>query len=245
MEKFKSFIAKFTPYLEDIRRRLYVIAVIFALLFVVGFLSTGKILKYILSFFQIEDVVIATTSPFQFADLSINIGLFLAFCVSCPILIYNLFRFLLPAMTAKERGVFLLLIPLATGLFFFGFAYGFLIMYYALIILAQINVAIGIKNIWDIGMFLSQIMLTSTLLGVLFQFPIVLTLIIRSGFLDVSFLKQKRRIAFAIAFGFTALLPPTDGLSLIAMALPLILLYECTIFVNSRFRKPEVITNFI
>ncbi len=245
MEKFKSFIAKFTPYLEDIRRRLYITAVAFAVFFVIGFLSTGKILKYILSVFDIQDVVIATTSPFQFADLSIDIGLFLAFLVSCPVLVYNLFRFLLPAMTFKERGVFLLLIPLAAGLFFFGFAYGFLIMYYALILLAQINTLIGIQNIWDIGMFLSQIMLTSTLLGVLFQFPIVLTLVIRSGLLDVGFLKQKRRIAFAIAFAFTALLPPTDGLSLIAMALPLILLYECTIFVNSRFRKSEVITNFI
>jgi Sec-independent protein secretion pathway component TatC len=89
VEKFKSFIAKFTPYLEDIRRRLYTTAVVFAVFFVIGFLSTGKILKFILSFFDIENVVIATTSPFQFADLSIDIGLFLAFLVSCPILIYN------------------------------------------------------------------------------------------------------------------------------------------------------------
>lgn len=243
MEKFKVFIAKFTPYLEDIRRRLYTTAVVFAVFFIAGFLSTGKILKYILSFFHIKDVVIATTSPFQFADLSIDIGLFLAFAVACPVLIYNVFVFLRPAMTGKEKGFFIFLVPLAAFLFLLGFMYGFLLMYYALIILAQVNVVVGIQNIWDVGMFLTQIVLTSTLLGVLFQFPIVLTLVIRSGLLDVSFLKEKRRVAIAIIFVFTALLPPTDGLSLIAMALPLIFLYEFTILVNSRFRKLQSLTN--
>jgi sec-independent protein translocase protein TatC len=122
-------------------------------------------------------------------------------------------------------------------LFVLGFSYGFAIMYYALVILAQINVNIGIQNIWDIGMFLSQIVLTSTLLGVLFQFPIVFTFIIRSGLVEVKFLREKRRIAVLIIFIFTSLLPPTDGLSLIAMALPLVLLYEVTILINSRFGK--------
>lgn len=244
MERIKSFIVKFTPYLEDIRERLYVISIVFASFFVIGFLSTSRILKYVLSFFDIENVIIATTSPFQFADLSIDIGLFLAFCVSSPVLVYNLFRFLRPALTRTERLTFILLIPLATFLFFCGFSYGFFIMYYALIVLAKINVVIGIQNIWDIGMFLSQIIFTSTLLGVLFQFPIVLTVIIRSRFLSVGFLKEKRRVAVVLAVMCTALLPPTDGLSLIAMALPLILLYEATILVNSRFVGSKIITNF-
>jgi sec-independent protein translocase protein TatC len=110
-------------------------------------------------------------------------------------------------------------------------------MYYALTILAAVNVRVGIENIWDIGMFLSQIILTSALLGALFQFPIVMTYIIKLRILDVELLKGKRRVAYFVIFIFTTLLPPTDGLSLIAMALPLILLYEATIFVNSRSRK--------
>lgn len=245
MEKIKSFISKFTPYLEDIRSRLYVIAIFFIIFFVVGFFSTSPVLKYILSFFQIKDVVIATTSPFQFADLSINIGLFSAFLISCPILVYNIFMFLRPALTKKERGLFFFLLPVTILLFFMGFIYGFLILYYALILLAQINITIGIENIWDIGMFLSQIVLTSTLLGVLFQFPIVCTFILRLGLFDVQFLKEKRRLAVLIIFIFTSLLPPTDGLSLLAMALPLILLYEVTILVNSRFGKHKIINNLI
>jgi len=245
VEKIKAFIAKFSPYLEDIRKRLYKISILFALLFVVGFLSTSQILKHILSLFNIKDVVIATTSPFQFADLSINIGLFTAFLISCPILVYHIFMFLKPALTKKERGLFFFLLPVTLILFSVGFIYGFLILYYALILLAQINNTIGVKNIWDIGMFLSQIVLTSTLLGVLFQFPIICTFALKLGLLDVNFLREKRRLAVLIIFIFTSLLPPTDGLSLLAMALPLILLYEVTILVNSRFGKHKIINNLI
>jgi sec-independent protein translocase protein TatC len=150
--------------------------------------------------------------------------------------------FLKPALTIRERGLFFSLIPLTLILFIWGFMYGFGLMYYALIVLAEINVRMGIQNIWDIGLFLSQIILTATLLGVLFQFPIVITFIIRTGVFDVTFLRQKRRVAMLIIFIFTSLLPPTDGLSLVAMALPLILLYEVTILVNSKFRKRESIT---
>lgn len=205
--------------------------------FIVGFFSTKAILRLLLNLFDIKDVAIATTSPFQFANLSINIGLLAAFVISIPVLTYNLFAFLRPALSKREKSLFLLMIPLSVVLFMLGFSYGFLILYYALVLLAKINVSIGIQNIWDIGMFLTQIVLTSALLGVLFQFPLVMTCIIRMGFLDVSFLRQKRRVAVFIIFIFTTLLPPTDGLSLMAMALPLILLYEITILVNLQIRK--------
>jgi sec-independent protein translocase protein TatC len=240
-DKIKSFILKFTPYLDDIRSRLYRLAIIFTAIFIVGFFSTKFILRFILSFFNIQNVTIATTSPFQFADLSINIGLFLAFVICCPILVYNIYMFLRPALTGKERLIFLSLIPLTILLFIIGFLYGFLIMYYALVLLAQINDFIGIQNIWDIGMFLSQIVSTATLLGILFQFPIIFTFVIRSGLISVESLREKRRISVLIIFIFTSLLPPTDGLSLIAMALPLILLYEFTIYANSKFGKLEII----
>lgn len=233
MEEFKIFISKFTPYLEDIRRRLYYTAFFFAAAFIGGFFGTRYILRTILSVFELNNVSIVTTSPFQFADLSIDIGIFFAFLISFPVLIYNVYAFFGPAFNTKEKRVMLLLVPCSVLLFVFGFFYGFAIMYYALIILAEINIQVGIKNIWDIGMFLSQIILTSALLGALFQFPLLMTLLVRFGLLSTNLLKSKRRISYFVIIVFVTLLPPTDGISLLAMALPLVFLYEVTIFVNS------------
>lgn len=237
METFKNFIQKFAPYLEDIRRRVYFLAVFFVVTFIGGFLSTRWILKGIIQVFDLENVIIATTSPFQFANLSVNIGLSIALLLTSPLVVYHIFAFLRPAMSKKEQFSFVVLIPLTVLLFVLGFVYGFFILYFALFTLAKINESIGIQNIWDVGSFLSEIIVTATFLGVLFEFPIVCTYILRLGLIDVDFLRKKRRVAVFVMFIASTLLPPTDGLSLIAMVLPLMLLYEITILVNSGARR--------
>jgi sec-independent protein translocase protein TatC len=82
-----------------------------------------------------------------------------------------------------------------------------------------------------------QIFITSSFLGLFFEFPIVVTFLIKINILKVKMLKDKRRIAYFSIFALTALLPPTDGISLIAIALPLILLYEVTILFNNNNKK--------
>jgi len=69
---------------------------------------------------------------------------------------------------------------------------------------------------------------------VVFEFPLVLTLLIKFGIITSQILKDKRRVAYLILLSLIALLPPTDIISLIAMTLPLALLYEMTILLNNK-----------
>ena len=80
---------------------------------------------------------------------------------------------------------------------------------------------------------MSQIILASTFLGLVFQFPIVLTFLIRIGLVKVAYLREKRTYAVAGMFIFVGFLPPPDIFSTIIQALPLIIIYELTIRVNS------------
>lgn len=75
--------------------------------------------------------------------------------------------------------------------------------------------------------------MTSALLGLIFEFPIVLTFFVKIGIITPNFLKSKRRHSYFIMFVVTSLLPPTDGLSLIVMVIPLIIIFEITIMINS------------
>jgi sec-independent protein translocase protein TatC len=122
-------------------------------------------------------------------------------------------------------------------LFVLGFIFGASILFFAFKIIANINENLGILNIWDISSYLSQIFITSALLGLLFQFPLILTGLMKLNLFNVTALKKRRHLAWLTSFIITSLLPPTDGLSLIAMSLPLILLYEITILAN---RKPVI-----
>jgi sec-independent protein translocase protein TatC len=233
-EELNKKIEKFLPFLEDLRYRLYRGVILFVVFFFVGFLSTRIILKKLLDIVHIDQVTIATSSPFQFIDIAMNFGFFLAIIVCIPYIIYSFYSFTIPALTKSEKIKLLKSIPISIGLFIVGFFYGFFILYYALGILASININLGIANFWNIAQFLSQIFVTSALLGLVFEFPLLLTLLIKFEIISIKNLKDKRRVAYFLMLALTALLPPTDGLSLIAMALPLVLLYEITIMLNNK-----------
>ena len=225
---------EYLPYLEDLRRRLYRGVVLFATLFFVGFFMTSFFIKQALQFMQVDGVTIATTSPFQVADIAMDCGFFVASLIVLPYVAYTLFSFISPGLTKKEKRKIVLIIPVSILLFLVGFLYGLAIFYYGLQFLAQLNLSLGIANIWDIGIFISQIFLTASLLGILFEFPIALTVFIRLGLFSAGYLRTKRKIAIVTVFIFVALLPPTDGISLIAMSVPLIGLYEATLLLNNK-----------
>lgn len=234
MEQFGFIVRKFLPYFEDLRTRLYWGVVLFITFFVGGFFSAGVILKEILALVHLDQVVIATTSPFQYITVAMDVGFFAAIMAAIPYIIYSCYVFIIPALTKHEKKRLLLSIPISAGLFIVGFIYGFFILYYSLGLFAAINVGLGIANIWNISQFLSEIFITAALLGFVFEFPLLLMLLIKLGVITPDALKNRRRIAY-FSFAFvTALLPPTDVLSLLAMTLPLVVLYEVTILLNNR-----------
>lgn len=232
MDEFRKKIKEYTPYFEDLFRRIYFLTISFIIFFVVGFLLAAPIIKFLTHFFNFKDVVLTTTSPFQLVNLAMDIGFFVASVFCVPLFVYNLYAFVGDGLRKKEKKAFLFLLPLSMFLFLFGFAYCFFILYFTMQVLANVNISLGVKNLWDIGMFLSKIISTSALLGLIFEFPIVMTFLIKIGFVTVDFLKRKRRYAIFVMLVLTSLLPPTDGISLLMMVLPLILMYEMTILYN-------------
>ncbi|MBP9802466.1 twin-arginine translocase subunit TatC [Patescibacteria group bacterium] len=241
--KVDKIIKDYGPYLNDIWRRIYFIALFFIVIFVIGFFSAGWIIKAFLGAFHLQDVVIAVTSPLQFLEISVDISLFLSILVTAPFTMWQFYAFLKPAVSKAEFRSLFLTLPLSFVLFVLGFAYGFFTLYFGLQMLASLNVSFGLQNIWDISLFLSQLAITAALLGIIFQFPIVMSIFLKFRIIDRTFLIQKRRIAYAFIVVIVSLLPPTDGVSLLIMSVPLVLLYEITILydrLTNRHRSLEV-----
>lgn len=242
MDNFQQSISKYGVYFEELRKRLFTLTKIFVIIFAVGFFTTSPVIKYMIAHLDIEGVTIVTTSPFQLIELAMSIGFFFACIITIPIFIYHLYSFLKPGLLPSERKIFVLSLPFGLLLFLFGFFYGVGMLYYGIKLIAKLNVSLGVANYWDISTFISQIVLTSSLLGLLFIFPIVIRFLIRLGIMSVQFLKSKRKHAIVIIFILVSLLPPTDGLSLILMAVPLLLIFELTILFNRNSNGRHLIT---
>lgn len=225
----------YKAYLFEIKSKLLRFALIFGTVFLAGFFLAAPILKKMLYFFRVDNASIVATSPFQFFSVAFDIALFLAIVVTFPVAIFLIFSFLKSALTKKERGIFKKALFFSIILFCLGFSFGAGMMYYAIKFLAGFNYYLGIANMWNISIFISQLLLASALLGLCFQFPIVLTLLVRLKIISVDVLRQKRRLAVMIVFIVAAILPPPEVMATVAIAIPLIFLYELTIFINRKY----------
>ncbi len=233
-----TYLALYGEYLDDIRKRLYRTVILFIFVFAAGFFCTGSILKFLIKLLHIKDATIVATSPFQLVDLAMNVGFFCAIIIVLPYIVHQIYGFLRAGLLSRERSLFIKLIPVGIFLFLLGFVYGFGVMYYALAVIASVNVGLGIVNLWDISQFFSQIMITAALLGVLFEVPLILSFLVRLNILSVQFLRDKRPYATVLILVLVALLPPTDGLSFVIMSVPLLVIYELVIILNMFHKAP-------
>lgn len=222
------------PFLSEIRRRFLFVFSIFLVAWVIGFIYYQPIVLFVLNLYDLSGVNIAFTSPFQFLNLALNSGTAVGALVVVPLVIFQLTLFLKPALHPKEYKLLMSLVPFSLVLFVMGFSFGSWMMKFVIKVFSQQTSGLEIQNLWDINQFFSQIFLTSVLLGLSFQFPLVLTFLIRLGIIKQEALVKFRLPAHCILLGVAIFMPPTDVFSLALMFLPLAIIYELTLFFNRK-----------
>lgn len=228
---------RYLPYLSEVRKRLLFVFAVFFVAWVVGFIYYRPIVLFIMGLFNLRGVNIAFTSPLEFISLATNMGFLLGMSLALPMIIFQLFSFLKPALQGAEKRLILSLIPFSIILFMVGFGFGTWIMELVITIFSQRTAELSIENLWDINRFISQIVFTSMLLGILFQLPVVLTILLRLGLIKYPAMTKQRPLIYTIGIILVALLPPTDIFSLVLMFLPVAFLFEFTLFLNRHLGK--------
>lgn len=221
----------YSKYFSEIRRKLIKLLIAFSVGFTFGFIYFRPILEFFFKVFKLEQLSIVVTSPFQVFNLAVNTGIILGILTAFPFFILNFYAFIKPALKEKEKKAFFPLLFSSLTLFIFGFSFGLVLMRWVVFGLSQVFLGSQIGNFWDVGVFFSQIILTSVFLGLIFQFPILLFILVKLGLIELSNLEKKRYYIIAGSFVFVALLPPTDAFSLILMVTPLIIMFELTILI--------------
>ncbi|MCR4324770.1 MAG: twin-arginine translocase subunit TatC [Candidatus Curtissbacteria bacterium] len=232
----KAELEKYQPFLLEARKRLIFTLCVFATATIAGFVFYEKIIKFLIRILNLEGINVVFTSPFQFITLAISCGLATGLVISFPLFVIQILYFLKPALRKKEFKIVTRHLPLFFILFLAGFVFGTLIMKWQIQIFLEKSVSLGIGNVLDISRLLTTVLLTSVLLGIAFEFPLVLLILLRTGIINGQQLKRSRRWVYLGSFLFAILLPADSILADVFLALPLIILFEITLLLN-RLRK--------
>ena len=173
----------------------------------------------------------------------IKVAFFAAFFVTSPFILMQVWKFIAPGLYDHEKSAIIPYMVVTPILFFLGGA----LVYYLIMPLAIkffisfessgliTNLPIQLEA--KVNEYLSLIMKLIFAFGLSFQLPVVLSLLARVGVVDSEFLKKRRKYVVVIIFTAAAILTPPDPVTQIGLAIPLLILYELSIFSVSLIEK--------
>ena len=176
------------------------------------------------------------TAPQEFFFTQIKISLFGGLLLAFPVIAFQVYSFVAPGLYRNERSAFLPFLVASPVLFIIGGAivYFFLIPVVMLFFLGMQQTpesgGVAISLLPKVSEYLSLIMSLVLAFGLVFQLPVVTTLLSRAGLVTAEWLAKQRKFAIVIAFVIAAVLTPPDPLSQLGLALPTVLLYEVAIY---------------
>lgn len=173
-----------------------------------------------------------TEAFFTYLKISFFAGIFLTF----PILLAQIWLFIAPGLYKNEKSAFLPYLVATPVLFFLGGA----VVYYGIIPMAWpfflsfqsggAETALPIQLEARVSEYLDLIMALIFAFGLCFQLPVLLTLMGRAGLITAQSLKNKRKYMVIVVFLLAAFLTPPDVISQVGLAIPVLLLYELSIW---------------
>ena len=246
----------FWDHLDELRNCLMRIAAAVAVFAIVAFVLKEPLFNIVLAPKDCHFIAYRLLGVEPFSIRLMNIGLteqfmihmktalYAGLLVASPYVLYQLFRFVSPALYANERRYAVRIVGSAYVMFLAGTALNYFLVFPLTVrFLGTYQVSADVANMLTLQSYIDTLISMSLVLGVVFELPVVCWLMARMGLLTYEFMSQYRRHAVVVILIVAAIITPTaDAFTLCIVALPIWLLYELSIAIVRITNKNKTIT---
>jgi sec-independent protein translocase protein TatC len=167
---------------------------------------------------------------------SISAGVVIAF----PYILYEFWKFISPGLYEKERKYSKGFIIIASVLFFIGVLFGYYVIVPLTVnFLSSFRISDMVVNEFDIDSFISLVRTSVLAAGIIFELPIIIYFLTKIGLVTPQFLRKNRKYALVIVLILAAVITPPDISTQVIVAVPIVLLYEISIWISYFVVKRE------
>jgi sec-independent protein translocase protein TatC len=220
--------ATLVEHLDELRSRLIVSIVAIVPAFLIAFAFHQHLIRWLTKPLpsDVKLVTLGVTEPFT---TSVKVSFYAALAIALPIVLYQFWAFLAPAVEEHVQRILATFVALATTLFVVGVLFGyFVVLSPAVRFLTSFD-----SNLYAVQVRASYYLTFATLLlfalGIVFELPIFILALVRLRVLSAAKLRRNRRTGYVAMLVVAILLPTVDPVSLVLETIPLLILFELSI----------------
>jgi len=233
----------FLGHLEELRKRLVICAIAIGIGFSISYVFAKQLFSYLIlpltKVLPEDSRLIFTNLPEMFIAY-IKVALVAGIILAIPIIFYQLWMFLAPALYQKEKRYIIPFVLFSSILFAAGALFGYLVVFpygFKFFISFATEDIQALPSVKQYFSFAIRLLLA---FGLVFEMPIVVLFLTKIGLITPNKMKKFRKFAILGSFILSAILTPPDVATQLMMALPIIILYEISIFLSKAiYRKKE------
>jgi len=216
-------------HLEELRRRIIIIAIAIALAGIAGFFLADPIIALLREPLPEQGAELIQTTVGEAFGVRIQLALITGVALAMPVILFEIWAFVTPGLTRSERRLVWPLLGAAVILFAAGLFLGYILIPVAINFLLDFSLP-GVEPLLGLADYVGFITTFMLAFGLALEFPVVMYLLARLGILSYEFLSRRRRFAILLIALFAVVLTPGDiVISSAALAIIMYGLFEATL----------------